>query len=45
MAEIRSLIAYVDVDDTLVRSFGGKRIPMPAMVRHVRDLHLRGVAL
>ena len=38
-------MAYVDIDDTLVRSFGSKRIPMPAMVQHVRDLHGAGVAV
>ena len=39
------LIAYVDVDDTLVRSVGTKRIPMPATVDHVRHLHASGVTL
>lgn len=39
------LIAYVDVDDTLVRSFGSKRIPMSGMIAHVRRLHLAGVRL
>jgi len=39
------LVAYVDVDDTLVRSFGSKRIPMTEMVRHVRELHAAGVVL
>lgn len=39
------LVVYVDVDDTLIRSFGSKRIPVPAMVRHVRDLHRSGVQL
>jgi hypothetical protein len=41
----RTLIAYVDVDDTLVRSFGSKRIPMTEMVRHVRELHRDGIVL
>ena len=39
------LVAYIDVDDTLVRSFGSKRIPIPAVVQHVRDLHRAGVVL
>src|SRR5688572_23996075 len=39
------LVAYVDVDDTLVRSVGTKRIPMPAVVAHVRALHAAGVTL
>lgn len=45
MTEPRGLVAYVDVDDTLIRSFGSKRIPMTQMVRHVRELHRDGVAL
>jgi len=39
------IVVYVDVDDTLVRSFGSKRIPMSAMVAHVRELSGRGVVL
>ena len=34
----RTLVVYVDVDDTLVRSFGSKQIPMPATVDRVRAL-------
>ena len=45
MSSIKDIVVYVDVDDTLVRSFGAKRIPMAAMIRHVRDLHGAGVAL
>ena len=36
---------YVDVDDTLVRSVGTKRIPMPAVIQHVRELHAQGAVL
>lgn len=39
------LVAYIDVDDTLVRSFGSKRIPIPAMIEHVRSLRGSGVLL
>ena len=39
------LVAYVDVDDTLVRQTGTKRIPMVAVVEHVRQLHQAGVTL
>tara|TARA_R110002073_G_scaffold63023_2_gene157843 strand:- start:191 stop:544 length:354 start_codon:yes stop_codon:yes gene_type:complete len=39
------LIAYVDVDDTLVRSTGSTRIPIPSAIKHVRSLHEAGVAL
>ena len=39
------LYVYVDVDDTLVRSMGGKRINMPAVIRHVRELKAQGAIL
>jgi phosphoglycolate phosphatase-like HAD superfamily hydrolase len=39
------MVIYVDVDDTLVRTAGSKRIPMPAVVRHVRDLKEQGAEL
>lgn len=29
------LVVYVDVDDTLVRQTGSKRVPMVAVVEHV----------
>jgi cation transport ATPase len=35
-------IVLVDVDDTLVRSVGTKRIPMPSVVASVRALHESG---
>jgi hypothetical protein len=41
----RPLVVYVDVDDTLVRSIGTKRIPLPAVIRHVRELHGSGAIL
>jgi hypothetical protein len=43
--EPKDLVAYVDVDDTLVRQTGTKRIPMVAVVEHVRQLHQAGVTL
>jgi hypothetical protein len=39
------LVVYVDVDDTLVRSFGSKRIPMTPVIAHVRELHAGGATL
>jgi predicted HAD superfamily phosphohydrolase YqeG len=36
---------FVDVDDTLVRSAGSKRIPMPNVINHVRELHAQGAIL
>jgi phosphoglycolate phosphatase-like HAD superfamily hydrolase len=41
----RPPVIYVDIDDTLVRSFGSKRMPMGAMVALVRSLKERGAAL
>jgi hydroxymethylpyrimidine pyrophosphatase-like HAD family hydrolase len=38
-------VVFVDVDDTLVRSVGTKRIPMPAVVEQVRRLHAAGATL
>jgi predicted HAD superfamily phosphohydrolase YqeG len=38
-------IIYVDVDDTLVRSVGRKRIPMPNVIARVRELFDEGVTL
>jgi phosphoglycolate phosphatase-like HAD superfamily hydrolase len=40
-----SAIVYVDVDDTLVRSAGGKRIPVPGVVEHVKQLKSEGAKL
>jgi hypothetical protein len=38
-------IVYFDVDDTLVRTAGTKRMPIVAVVERVRSLHARGVVL
>ncbi len=38
-------VIYVDVDDTLVRSYGTKRIPMPLVIQCVRELSQRNAAL
>ena len=39
------MIIYVDVDDTLVRSVGTTRIPMTAVIEHVRQLKADGAEL
>jgi hypothetical protein len=39
------IVAYVDIDDTLVRSAGSKRIPMTQVIAHVRALFQSGVTL
>lgn len=38
-------VIFIDVDDTLVRSVGSKRIPNPSIIQKVRTLHAEGVAL
>jgi len=38
-------VVYVDVDDTLVRSAGTKRLPIPSSVAKVRALHASGATL
>lgn len=39
---MKQRIVFVDVDDTLVRSMGTKRIPMPSVVKRVIQLHQDG---
>jgi len=41
----RRIVIYVDVDDTLVRSVGSKRIPMSPVVSHIRNLRRDGAVL
>jgi hydroxymethylpyrimidine pyrophosphatase-like HAD family hydrolase len=42
---MRKRVVFVDVDDTLMRSVGAKRIPMTAVVEGIRRLHEQGVQL
>ena len=39
------LCVYVDVDDTLVRSAGTKRMPIPAVIANVKKLAASGAEL
>lgn len=39
------LVVYVDIDDTLVRNYGTKRIPIPPAIEHVRALKEQGAVL
>lgn len=39
------MVIFVDVDDTLVRSFGSKRIPMPNVIEKIRQLKSQGETL
>lgn len=40
-----ALVVYVDVDETFVRNYGTARIPIPAVLEHVRLLHEQGALL
>jgi len=39
------MVVFVDVDDTLVRTAGTKRIPMPKTIARVRQLVSEGATL
>lgn len=39
------MVIFIDVDDTFVRSFGHKRIPMPKVLTHIKMLHAQGAQL
>jgi phosphoglycolate phosphatase-like HAD superfamily hydrolase len=39
------LYVYADIDDTIARSVGAKRIPMPDVIQHVRNLKKQGAVL
>ena len=41
----RPLCIYIDVDDTLVCSAGGKTIPNPNLVRRIREWKAQGALL
>ena len=38
-------VIFVDIDDTMVRSVGTKRIPMPAVIAEVKRLKAEGATL
>src|ERR1700710_1959989 len=41
----RDIYIYVDVDDTIVRSSGTKRIPIPLVIQHVKELKQQGAVM
>jgi predicted HAD superfamily phosphohydrolase YqeG len=38
-------VVFVDVDDTFVRSVGTRRLPMPTVIQHIRELKEQGAIL
>jgi len=41
----RPFYLYVDVDETFVRNYGTKRIPMPPVIEHIKQLKLEGAIM
>jgi hypothetical protein len=41
----KPMVIFVDVDDTIVRSFGTKRIPIPTVIEAIRQLFAQGETL
>jgi predicted HAD superfamily phosphohydrolase YqeG len=42
---MRQRVVFIDVDDTLIRSVGIKRIPMPSVIQQIKQLHAAGAIL
>jgi len=42
---MQSLVIYVDVEGTLINSFGNKTIPIESVVKHIRELYEHGAIL
>ena len=41
----KPLYIYVDVDETYVRNYGSKRIPIPTVIEHIKQLKDSGAML
>lgn len=39
------IVIFVDVDDTFVRSYGEKRIPIPSVIDHIKSIKEDGAIL
>lgn len=42
---VSGLAVYVDVDETLLRHYGTRQIPIPAVIKQVKALHKQGAEL
>ena len=42
---VTGLAVYVDVDETLLRHYGTRQIPIPSVIKQVRALHKQGAEL
>ena len=41
----KPLYIYIDVDETFVRNYGAKRIPMPPVIEHIKALKEQGAVM
>ena len=41
----RPFYVYVDVDETFVRNYGTKRIPIPVVIEHIKELKEQGAIM
>jgi len=41
----KPLCIYIDVDETFVRNYGTKRIPIPSVIEHIKSLKEQGAVL
>ena len=41
----RPTYIFVDVDETFVRNYGAKRIPIPSVIEHIKQLKLEGAVM
>lgn len=42
---MQEFIVYVDVDDTSIRTFSGKRIRIPSSIEHIKKLKKQGAII
>ena len=42
---VHGLAVYVDVDETLMRHYGTRQIPIPSVIKQVKALHKQGAEL
>jgi hypothetical protein len=45
ISDTSTLVVFIDVDDTFVRSVGKKRIPIVSVVKHIKKLHQQGAVI
>ena len=41
----KNICVYIDVDETFVRNYGNKRLPISAVIEHIKSLNKQGAIL